>query len=54
MRDGKTEADDGAEGWVIRLTGPFAGDGMRSGFLKVFQYCCSGVNWVEGSFGSLT
>lgn len=54
VRDGKTDAEDGAEGWVIKLTGPFAGEGMRSGFLKVFQYCCSGVRRVEGSAASLT
>lgn len=54
MREGKTEDDDGAAGWVMRLTGPLAGEGMRSGFLKVFQYCCSGVSRVDGSAGSLT
>lgn len=54
MRDGKAAADEGAAGWVIRFTGPFAGEGIRRGFLKVFQYCCSGVRRVEGSAGNLT
>ena len=54
MSEGKTEYDDGAEGCDTRLMGPLAGDGMSRGFLKVFQYCCSGVNVVEGIDGSLT
>lgn len=36
------------------MTGLLDGEGIRSGFLKVFQYCCSGVNLVDGSDGSLT
>ena len=47
-------ADEGADGWVIRFTGLFAGDGIRRGFLNVLQYCCSGVSRVEGSEGSFT
>lgn len=54
VRDGNAVADEGAEGWEMRFTGPFAGEGIRRGFLKVFQYCCSGVRRVDGSAGSLT
>lgn len=49
VREGNTEADDGAEGCVMELTGPFAGEGMRRGFLNVFQCSCSGVNCDAGS-----
>lgn len=54
MSDGNAVADDGAAGCVIRLTGPLAGEGINRGLLNVFQYCCSGVNRVDGSAGSLT
>ena len=54
VRDENAVGDDGAAGCVMRLTGPLAGDGIKRGFLNVFQYCCSGVRRVEGSAGSLT
>lgn len=54
MREEKEVAEDGADGWVMRFTGLFAGDGIRRGFLNVRQYCCSGVRRVDGRVGSLT
>lgn len=54
VRDENAAGDDGAAGCVMRLTGLLAGDGIKRGFLNVFQYCCSGVKRVEGSVGSLT
>lgn len=38
----------------MRLTGPLAGEGINRGFLKVRQYCCSGVRRVDGSEASFT
>jgi hypothetical protein len=54
VREGNAEAEEGAEGCVMRLTGPFAGEGMRRGFLNVFQWSCSGLSGDAGSAGSLT
>lgn len=54
VKEGNAAAEEGVEGCVMRLTGPLAGEGIRSGFLKVRQYCCSGVRRVEGNEASLT
>lgn len=52
--EGKAVADDGAGGCEMCVIGLFDGEGINRGVLKVFQYCCSGVNLVEGVEGSLT
>jgi hypothetical protein len=52
--EGNAESDDGIAGWVTRLIGLLEGEEIIERFLKLLQYCCSGVNLVEGSCGSFT